>query len=111
MEEGRFYQWYVEPTDKEYTNEVISRHQDFITEVEHCLGVVCADGVARDLWGCDSGFVTLLRNHRASLGLSYTVWCRTGNGKIRRMERFEHKKPKTYSVSRLPPIMKAVRFG
>ena len=81
---GKHHKWYIEPINA-FTNEVVSRNQDFLCDEQMFDGVLCADGKSHKLWGCAHGFsdVDKFMKSRACMGTVFKVWHQEGNGPIR----------------------------
>lgn len=88
-----FHSWFVEPLDA-YTNEVLAKNQEFLSEEAVFHDVNCEDGKTHRLWGCKGySFVNNLRNSRRALRLRFKVWHQQGHGQIREWV-FPQRKPK-----------------
>lgn len=71
--------WYIEPFGG--ANEVLARELD---GMEASRGVVCSDGMRRDVWRCpDYAFVRKFMDAATSFGLEYRVWKQEGGGSLR----------------------------
>jgi hypothetical protein len=83
--------WFVEPLNS-YTNEMVSRAQEFLSEDNVCRGVICADGKSHNLLRCkDYSLISkLFRSKATDSSLSFRIWAQQGGATIRRWEFGEH---------------------
>ena len=91
MGRKRKYVWFVKPLDAS-TNEAISRE---VPEENFQHGVLCADGLRRNLWGCSFQIFSALQKSRRSLNLKFRAFNRCGNGKIRECDLLYKKRRKS----------------
>ncbi len=76
--------WYVESLD-DWTNEVLGKNQDFISDDQLFDGTKCSDGQAHRMWGYnDFDPVRKFIKSRAQAGIKFNVWHQFGNGVIMR---------------------------
>ncbi len=74
------YQWFIEPKDS-FTNEAIAR----VTDTEDAeTSKFCEDGRKHDLWCVPYSIVSFFLKSKRTDPLTFTVWVRRGNGKIRK---------------------------
>lgn len=80
----RKYVYYIEAMGNvAYTNKVLASNID---EEDALQGVLCKDGVRRDLWRCSSGKAFAIwssRHNWEELGFRIRIWEQEGNGEIR----------------------------
>ncbi len=77
------HKWYIEPDDT-WTNEVLGKNQEFLSDDGIFDGVKCVDGKPHKLWRCkDYAFVAQLCKSRGQLKIKFKVWHQEGNGQIR----------------------------
>ena len=91
----RIYTWYVEPLDAR-TNEVIAKGLSQDTDESPKTHARLEDGRYHDLWKLPFSVVAFLSRSKGSLGLSFNVCNRAGQGKIRKVPLiipFRRKKP------------------
>jgi len=64
-------EWFVEADA--LTNAILA---DQLTEAEECPGMLCEDGVSRNLWRLSAHDVAMLHHDRRRLNLNFTTFCR-----------------------------------
>ena len=94
------HKWYIEPLNA-FTNEVLAKNQEFLSDEHLFNGVQCIDGKQHKMWGCqDYGFVNTFLRSRVSLGCVFKIWHQGGNGQIRQWEFHVQKKKRIMTVKR-----------
>lgn len=79
----KIHRWFIEPRNA-YTNEVLARSQEFLSDEQVMNGVACADGQKHKMWACnDYAFVASFTQCKIFPPLVFRVWHQEGNGQIR----------------------------
>lgn len=74
MGKYRIVFWYIFTNDA-HTNQVISRE---LPSENTMTGIMCADGVERNLWKCDGQFVTKIRQSKKDQHLVFEIFKKDG---------------------------------
>lgn len=81
MAQERVFTYYLEPTgDPAHTNKVF---QENLGEENALEGVICSDGVQRNLYRCVAEMVKKFWLSKASLAIDFKIFCQEGHGQIR----------------------------
>lgn len=75
--------WYIEPIN-DTTNQIVS---EYLANkgIRYSAGTeICEDGKEHNLWECPLDFIKTIRKSQTNLNLTFEIWGKEGNGKIRK---------------------------
>ena len=91
--------WFIEPLSS-FTNEVLAKNQEFLSDEYIVNGILCEDGKRHKLWRCvDYTFVSAFLKSR-SMGCVFSIWHQGGKGQIRQWEFHAKKRKRILTVKR-----------